>query len=177
LSLQTEFARSIDMELSPRVLGVGAAVLVAGILGGAALGTVPPMQQRGVQDMLPEARPVAADHRAQGDLPDHYPLVTRAGRFEVHELGERGLYSQARYAYRDAYAYYSEGDWDQAGYEADFAAEQEPTVVAATEPPADDPTAPLEPAGPAVAEVTPRIIDVAAQLAARDGNDATVSLR
>lgn len=175
------------MELSPRVLGVSAAVLVAGILGGAALGTVPPMQQRGVLDSLPEARTLAFDHRAQGDLPDHYPLITRTGRFEVHELGERGLYSQARYAYRNVYAYYPEEEGVEDGYQSDYAVGLEPAALASAEPEtwraapvepmADDPTAPLEPVGPAVAEVTPRIIDVAAELAARGGSETTVSLR
>jgi hypothetical protein len=174
------------MDLSPRVLGVSALVLLAGILGGAALGTVPPIQQRGVTEWLPEARTLAFDHRAHGDLPDHYPLVTRAGTFEVHELGERGLYSQARYSYRDAYAsYYPEDEWAEDGYEGDYAAEMQPAVAIAAEPAAgaaswereaDEATAPLEPVGPAVAEVTPRIVDVAAELAARDGAGA-VALR
>ncbi|ABC64038.1 hypothetical protein [Erythrobacter litoralis] len=31
--------------------------------------------------------------------PDHYPIETPQGRFEVHELRERGLYRNARYSH------------------------------------------------------------------------------
>src|SRR5688572_14364585 len=106
------------MELSPRILGMGAVVLVAGIAG-SALGTVPPMQQRGASELLPEARTIAFDHRPQADLPDHYPLGTRTGTVAVSELGERGLYSQARYAWRAAYAAYDpDADWAEREAEA-----------------------------------------------------------
>jgi hypothetical protein len=174
------------MDLSPRLLGVSAAVLVAGIAAGAALGTVPPMQQRGTAEWLPEARPVAFAHRRQADLPDHYPLVTRAGTIEVHELGERGLYRQARYAWRQLDAYYPEEE-DWAGHDSDAVAEPQPAVVyaAATDtgapswrqPEPEAATAPLEPVGAAVAEVTPRIVDVAAELARRGGSDGAVAFR
>ena len=164
------------MQFSPRVLGVSAAVLVAGVAAGAALGSVPPMQQRGVHELLPQANTVALDYPETTELPDHYPLVTRTGRFEVHELGERGLYSQARYHYLDAY--YPVEEYD-AGYGEEFAGQAEPAVVAAVaaapatseaqplEPTSSDADAPLAPVGPAVAEVTPRIVDVAAELAGR----------
>ncbi|HEY6817670.1 MAG TPA: hypothetical protein VI168_19205 [Croceibacterium sp.] len=148
------------MQLSPGILGAGAAVLVAGIAAGDALGTVPPMQPRGVAELLPQARTVAFAGRFEGDLPDHYPLITRSGRYEVHELGERGLYSQARFGYRQRYlaAHYP------TEAESAPALETAPADVAGLAPEPDDP-APLAPAGPAVAKVTPRMIDVAAELA------------
>jgi hypothetical protein len=173
------------MDLSPRLLGVSAAVLVAGIAAGAALGTVPPMQQRGTAEWLPEARPVAFAHRPQADLPDHYPLVTRTGTIEVHELGERGLYRQARYAWRQLDAYYPEEDGTDAGYAPrEGAAQEQPVAVmaqaqgaASWERESGAATAPLEPVGAAVAEVTPRIVDVAAELARRGGSDGAVAFR
>ena len=156
------------MHTSPGLLGVSAVVLIAGIAGGVVLGTVPPMQQQGARDMLPQGQTVALAEGAQSAFPDHYPLITRAGRFEVHELGERGLYSQPRYGAREAYAYYTAEEWNEAGF--DSAAAAVPVVAEpapAIESHAEDHATPLAPIGPTVAEVTPRIVDVAAALAAR----------
>jgi hypothetical protein len=108
------------MQLSPRLLGAAAAVLLAGVSGGAVLGKVPQMQQRGVQEMLPQASVVHFESPQQASLPDHYPIVTPQGRFEVHELRDRGLYRQARYVdpYQgtgwDVYA----GEYDDPQYAA-----------------------------------------------------------
>lgn len=156
------------MQVSPGILGVSAAVLVAGVAAGAALGTVPPMQQRGFTEWLPEQPVVAQELRPTGDFPDHYPLVTRAGRFEVHELGERGLYSQARYGYRtfDATYYaaaYDEPDHDPAWARSEPEPAVEPAVAPAPQP--DEHGAPLPPVGAEVAEVNARRIDVVAELA------------
>lgn len=164
------------MQVSPGVLGVSAAVLVVGVAAGAAFGSVPPMQQRGVHEFLPEARTVAIDYPERDDLPDHYPLITRNGRVEVHELGERGLYSQARYSYRQLDAYYPV-EIDDHGHDTAIAAAAEPALARVPEPGSDDAMrlepasdkrgAPLAPVGRAVAEVTPRMIDVQAELAGR----------
>ena len=166
------------MRVSPGILGAGAAVLVAGVTAGNAFGTVPPMQMRGMHELLPQARTVAYAAGPGTAWPDHYPLITAAGRFEVHELGERGLYSQARYSYRNAYlaAYYPVEEAEP-GYDLAWAAEGEPARVVEDAPevvevavyeapqPADG--APAAPAGAVVAQVTPRMIDVAAELALR----------
>jgi hypothetical protein len=168
------------MNLSPGILGVSAAVLIAGVAGGAMFGAVPPMQQRGIHELLPEARTVAIAYRPQGELPDHYPLITRAGRYEVEELGERGLYSQRRYNYRAVYAdYYPQDVYvdDGRSYEAELADAELAVARGVSAAPdagsqqataADAENAPLEPVGPAVAEVSARYIDVAAELASRN---------
>jgi len=172
------------MTISPGILGVSAAVLVAAVTAGTTFGAVPPMQQRDVKELLPATRIVASEYPAQLAFPDHYPLVTRARRYEIEDLGERGLYSQARYNYRAAYAaYYPEEDQDDAyARDADLAEPEpgpapEPGVVLAEQaepaavpqaPAAAAANAPPEPVGPEVAEVGARSIDVAAELAARN---------
>ena len=167
------------MQLSPGILGVGAAVLIMGIAGGSALGSVPPMQQRGMHELLPQARDLEFASASSVAWPDHYPLVTRGRRFDVDELGERGLLSQARYSYRayDEYADYPLVEPEDAAFDAAQASEPEPAVVvvaglapdAAGEPVSpDDGAASVAPDDPVVAEVTPRTIDVAVELARRN---------
>ena len=159
------------MQLSPWILGAGPAVLIAGVAGGAALGTVPPMQQRGVHELLPQAREIAFAGQPQADLPDHYPLITRAGRFEVGDLALRGLYSQARYNYHRGW--YAATDPADLGFDSVTAVEADPVVMVELapdidwSPPAESPEESIAPVGATVAEVTPRVIDVAAELAAR----------
>lgn len=187
------------MRFTPRVLGAVAAILVTGIASGAIIGDVPPMTRLAQQDLLPEANTIAIDYRQDRDLPDHYPLVTPQGRFEVYELADRGLYSQARYAPYpyDEYDEYDEYEYDEYGehdaelayaeLEAAYAAEpdEEPGAQFAMAaragemigiPPAPVPErrpGPPPPeynsadAAPAVASVTPRVIDVRKELPAR----------
>lgn len=176
------------MRFTPQVLGAVAAILVTGVASGAILGDVPPMTRVSQQDLLPEARTIAIDYRQDRNLPDHYPLVTPRGRFEVHELADRGLYSQARYAsYRyAAYDDYTEHDYEVelAHAELEAAYESEPEVrpaarVAVTAeagemvelPPATIPESPPQyrsaDAAYAAASGTPRIIDVREELPAR----------
>ena len=92
------------------------------------IGKVPPIQPMGIETVLPQANIVAIDYRQDRALPDHYPLVTPQGRFEVHELADRGLYSQARYA---PYPYDDyEAELARAELEAAYEAETEPRAAA-----------------------------------------------
>lgn len=86
------------MQVSPRLLGAGAAVLLAGVASGAVIGKVPPMRYLAQDDLLPQAEAGALAWTPPSALPDHYPIVTPEGRFEVYQLADRGLYRQARYA-------------------------------------------------------------------------------
>ena len=66
----------------------------------------------------------AAAPRIRDAVPDQYAITTPQGRYEVGELAQRGLYSQARFggyevAYEDDFAQfddealYDEGYWDR----------------------------------------------------------------
>lgn len=93
------------MKATPFFLGACAFASMAGALSGAATNTTP-IQNGGIgMDMLPE-RAFAFDPRATAEnnpaLPDHYPIVTPAGRFDVGELATRGLYAQQRFGWREA---------------------------------------------------------------------------
>lgn len=151
------------MHLSPRFLGALAAVLVTGATG-AVLGTVPPMRQSGLDDVLPEASgpSFAWDYRQERPPQDQYAIVTPEGRFEVDELLDRGLYRSRYPEYADA------GPVEDAPVELDaaYAVKAPPELAAAIDyaemPPPENAVAE---APPQVAEVTPRIVNVAAELA------------
>lgn len=92
------------MKATPAFLGACAFASMAGALSGAATNTTP-IQNGGIgMDMLPE-RAFAFDPRETAEpqpaLPDHYPIVTPAGRFDVGELATRGLYAQQRFGWRE----------------------------------------------------------------------------
>jgi hypothetical protein len=162
------------MQPTPRFLGALAAGLVAAVAGGAVIGTVPPMKQRGWAQSLPEPDEwqivrTQPDH----DYPDQYPIVTPEGRFEVAELSSRGLYRTARYAahyaYDDAYVYVPEPGYPDPGGPDPAAPPEvagEPGGASAIPAVASPPEPASPPAAPAVASAGPRIIDVAAELAA-----------
>jgi len=156
------------MRPSPQFLGALAAVLIAGISGGAVLGKVPPMRQVGVADMFPAAHVQPGGWpRADGPPPpDQYAIVTPEGRFEIEELSDRGLYRAQRVAWDRA--------WEQTAYaQADAGYEQASYTEAVqpldlTEPATVEDAANAEPEPqPALASSGFRVIDVTAELAAR----------
>lgn len=169
------------MHVSPRVLGVASLVLVAGVASGAVIGKVPPMKYLAAQYYLPQAADGAFAWSEQKPLPDHYPIVTPEGRFEVYQLAERGLYRQARYApqYYAPQYYDFEAEAAELAYDAPATADDhlataavEPIELAAPAtiepvpqvepaPMAEEPEVVARPAG------SSRIIDVAAELAAQ----------
>lgn len=173
------------MRVTPRTLGGMAAILVAGVASGAVIGKVPPMKRLAPDYLLPQAASAEPAWSSQVALPDHYPIVTPEGRFEVYELSSRGLYRAARYApsgfddadYAAALAY--DETLPAAIDGADIEIGDSPAAVVPGEmavapaadlaprfdpPPADDPA--TNPAA-AVAPPTARVIDVTAELAAR----------
>jgi hypothetical protein len=158
-------------------VGACALVSIAGAVSGAAINATP-IQQAGIgseEIRRPAAAFDAADtgYRTES-LPDHYAMITPQGRVEVAELSTRGLYAQDRFGYREA-------AYEAPAYSADDAAyAPEPSSTAEVDAPAVE-TAPVHVAVTAqpalalaqpatltdVADGQPRIIDVAATLAAR----------
>lgn len=171
------------MQFTPRLAGAMAVVVATGIAGGALLGQVPPIKLIGTDTTLPEARTLALDYLETRALPDHYPIVTPRGRFEVYELAERGLYSQARYApytFADRDAALVNARLD-AAYAELVETEEEADAEARSVAPgpietaaADTRAIRLDPSvrvrgeadAPAMPAITPRTIDVAMELAA-----------
>lgn len=80
---------------------MGAIVISAsGASAGAAIGSTAMQSRHGFDYEMPQ-QPHPAE-RAQVEttpviLPDHYPITTPRGRFEVAELRERGLYASRRF--------------------------------------------------------------------------------
>jgi len=162
------------MRPSPQFLGALAAVLVAGVTGGAMLGKVPPMRQIGLTDMFPTAHgpSYAGMQFADGPAPpDQYAIVTPEGRFEIEELSDRGLYRAQRVAWDRAYPEPVYVDLAAAYQQVSYTQPDEPLDLA--EPATiDDAPAAEEPAEvtreqPALASSGFRVIDVTAELAAR----------
>jgi hypothetical protein len=161
------------MRTSPALLGAIAAVLVTGVACGAELGKVPPMRQAGIDTVLPESRTPAAlwEPRFVRPAQDQYAIDTPEGRFEVHELSDRGLYRTARFSQTFAYAQAYEPN--AAAFDAELAIAElamEPAPYLASRPVAAGDEAASNRA-PALASAGTQEIDVAAELAARD--DAT----
>ena len=156
------------MKATPLFLGACALASIAGAVGGATTNTIP-LQGAGIGSELIPSRSAAFDPSDTGSgqemLPDHYAITTPEGRIEVADLSTRGLYAQQRFGWREAEL--------EAAPEPTYA-ELEPLEWQASQPATTEdqmttaPEPPLDLAEPAVATVTPRIIDVAATLAARD---------
>jgi hypothetical protein len=149
------------MQAKPLFLCACAFASIAGAVGGTTTNTTPIQKARIGSEMLPQAS-IEFDRADSGlpevALPDHYAMTTPEGRVEVAALATRGLYAQQRFG------------WDEASYDIPEAPAPEP--VSQVEPleshgePAyreEDPARP-EPSGDRQ-EITPRIIDVAAELA------------
>lgn len=152
------------MKATPLFLGACAFASIAGALSGAATNTTP-IRNGGIgMDMLPE-RVFAFDPRDTGQpepaLPDHYPIVTPAGRYDVGELATRGLYAQQRFGWREAdYA-----PLPEPAFAGDPAALAEAPLPAIDARPAAAPVQPPDLPAPG-GESKARTIDVAAELAA-----------
>lgn len=150
------------MQAKSLFLGACALASIAGAISGATTNTRP-IQKAGIgSELLPRGE-ISSDPDglwpAQPALPDHYAMTTPDGRVEVAELATRGLYAQQRFG------------WREAGYEppplpplpepqsewAGRAVEGEPAFAEPAAPPTQEPAQP--------AAVTPRVIDVAAELA------------
>ncbi len=168
------------MTKSPVFWGAGLACALGGAVAGNALGSTPVLDRPTLESFYQSHADAPVERAAATTpLPDHYPLVTRAGTVPVGELGMRGLYSQARfraYAYADdpAEARYASADVYSAPeprtYERveDNAGPGEPEPAGAqAQADASGPSAPLELAGgPASVGVgQARLIDVRAALA------------
>ena len=152
------------MKATPLFLGACVIASIAGAVGGATTNTTPILNGGIGSDLLPE-RSIAFDPSDSGlpnvATPDHYAMVTPAGRIEVAELSTRGLYAQRRFG------------WDEPEYVSEAAPEyfdepveeiQQPAPAITAQPVADQ-VQPLDLTEPAEAS-GPRIIDVAAELAA-----------
>jgi hypothetical protein len=172
------------MQRSHLVVGACAAA-VAGALSGAAIDTTP--VERGIdgwdhiaQRQFSESE-LAAVADDQPSLPDHYPLITPQGRFEVGELRDRGLYRNRRFGAAAGW-----DDWPEPSEPAYAVASAEYRYLPdETDPPATRPASQTE-RPPAVLAtgteplarqdgemsvalpVTPRTVDVAAVLASRN---------
>ena len=151
------------MQVTPLFLGACALASIAGAVGGATIDTRP-IQKAGIgSEMLPVAH-FAADASDSGlpqaAPPDQYAMNTPDGRIEIPELATRGLYSQQRFGWREASFEPAplpawpepEGEWDRSS----------PEIA----PAADEAIEPSPEALPSSDGVTPRVIDVAAELAA-----------
>ena len=180
---------------SIRLIAAACAAAVFGAVTGTAIATDP--IERGIDawDHIPQPDlddPDAAKLSAAKTLPDHYPLITPQGRFEVAELRDRGLYRNRRFgsdpywidapepAYELAAAdhqYLPQDDYKpgpvQTAAEARAAAraalrsepeEERPVVLAAAEV---EPLAPPPIERPAELAGASRMIDVSAELEGR----------
>ena len=152
------------MKATPLFLGACVIASIAGAVGGATTNTTPILSGGIGSDMLP-VRTAAFDPGDSGlpavATPDHHAMVTPAGRIEVAELSTHGLYAQRRFGWNDA-AYAAEAE---PAYAAETAEEVEVMAPAIREQPAASQIQPLDLTDPAETG-GPRIIDVAAELAA-----------
>jgi hypothetical protein len=109
---------------------------VSGAMAGTAIGsaTIPfrsaydfeRPQPQGIADYDGSAAP-------QVPLPDHYPIETPGGRFEVYELSARGLYANRRYAFAEpSFAPADEVSYDQLAFVPANADLDSPAVEAET---------------------------------------------
>jgi hypothetical protein len=94
------------MQATPLFLSACALASIGGIVSGATINTQV-IQHAGI-GMDDINHPTIAFDPADTGLsdqvapPDHYALNTPAGRFEVAELSNRGLYAQRRFGWREA---------------------------------------------------------------------------
>ena len=156
--------------------GAGLACALGGAAAGTALGSTPILDRPalGVYYQSHDGAQIASgDARV---LPDHYPLVTRAGTVPVEELSDRGLFSQARYRAIYGVGGYAPAQFAEAEYEPDAAPGPSDASLRIGDPasapqqPAAAPAAPLDlAAGPAnlTATGSAKTIHVATALAMR----------
>jgi hypothetical protein len=94
------------MQATPLFLTACALASIGGVVSGATINTRL-IQHGGVGTEEINRPAIAFDASDTGlsdqvALPDHYALNTPAGRFEVGELSNRGLYAQRRFGWREA---------------------------------------------------------------------------
>lgn len=85
------------MTRSPMVWGASLACALGGAFAGHAVGSTPVLMPSELETYYQNHESSAGFDNARTALPDHYPLVTRAGTVPVAALSDRGLYSQRRY--------------------------------------------------------------------------------
>ena len=85
------------MTKSPMFWGAGLACVLGGAIAGNALGSTPVLDRPTIESFYQTHESGGGQLAVREPLPDHYPLVTKAGTVPVGELATRGLYSQARY--------------------------------------------------------------------------------
>lgn len=154
------------------ILGAGIACALGGAVAGNALGSAPVLD-RSTLATLYQSHDSEAPEESERVLPDHYPLVTRSGTVPVAALGERGLYSQARFRplrmMEELPPQAELAAWEPERW-VDDDPPAPPSAEGVSEPEADDAAQPLHLAeGPvAVAdEGTAKLVNVSATLAMR----------
>ena len=164
------------MTKSPVLWGAGLACALGGAIAGNALGSTPPLDHSIVASFYQTHETSEQPARDNEPLPDHYPLVTKAGTVPVGELSMRGLYSQRRYR---AFAYAadygpSDAHVDEWRYREDWRPQVTDEALAIGDPvPEPVPSEAAEPlqlaAGPAslAPEGQAKTVDVNAALAMR----------
>lgn len=85
------------MTKSPVLWGLGLACALGGAIAGNAVGSAPVTDRPTIQMLYQAHKTASIGPHGQRLLPNHYPLVTRAGVVEVAKLSDRGLFRQARY--------------------------------------------------------------------------------
>lgn len=165
------------MTKSPFFWGAGLACAMGGAVAGSALGSTPILDRPTLTSFYASHADAQAPGAARDTPPDHYPLVTRAGTVPVGELGQRGLYSQARYRTTFAAIGSSEAPYPEDNYSSPLPGrEVTPAPAPANdegraggEAVAEAPAAPLRLAGPADVEERDgaKLIDVSTTLAMR----------
>lgn len=163
------------MTKSPMLWGAGLACALGGAIAGNALGSTPMLDRSTVADFYQSHETTEKEAAAGEPLPDHYPLVTKAGTVPVGELAMRGLYSQRRYralAYAVDYvpSQVHVAEWR---YTDDWRPQSEDKAVAVGDPAPepdvqDQASEPLQlAAGPASIDGQAKTVDVSAALAMR----------
>ena len=174
------------MQVAPLLLGGAIFAAVAGAVTGTAMQTTPIRNHSSVADIVPRhiaSKPSYDLARKSANLPDQYAMITPEGRIEVEELAMRGRYAGQRdelFSHIDPLPddiYLEEREYgDEPGFRpAAISAPQREPVAAPVAPALainDAPRAPLDirPSLPAQQNYRggPKVIDVAAEIAARN---------
>lgn len=154
-------------------VGACAAVLL-GAVTGASIDTTPLERRGDAGDLISRPEASAAEFEANAEpqaLPDHYPLITPQGRFEVEELRLRGLYRNRRFAMSSWWVDDFEPAYEVAAADYRYlpydTPEPEPATSVRTPPSEEPPVLAVDAAPLAAGElpqvsVKPRTVEVAA---------------
>ena len=118
------------VRLPARQAGAAAIAIMAIVLGGAATGSAigaTSIKTRSDHAYTKPATPMLGQPTARlaSAPPDHYPIDTPGGRYEVYELRDRGLYRNARFGSGDRFGGETPRYAEAAVYETAY----EPVVV------------------------------------------------